>query len=196
MNYCTVIFLSLLISVPSFSADAESGSGQCYAYITEMVRSSSFPFSKWELAPDKINIDIDDDNDDDISARLFFDTDGTGTIGWVKYNKNSNKLYNTSAELDKPVELAFNNEFSKAWKYCLDGQPVYHVTTAGKHYFYRLVGDVYMKTNIFVIAGDYVQISQPGSDYIKVKYQPKQGSAVNGWLKVEGLTKVDFISTW
>jgi hypothetical protein len=46
-------------------------------YLTELVRSSNFPFKY--VSKEKTNLLIDNDTGDNVMAQLFFDTDGTGT---------------------------------------------------------------------------------------------------------------------
>ncbi|WP_129232774.1 hypothetical protein [Cronobacter condimenti] len=188
------ILLLLFVCIPrvSFCATSE----QCYLYITAMVRSSNFPLSEWNISADKINLIIDDDGDSVISAKLFYDTDGTGTVGWIEYNKDNNRLYNTSADLDKPVMLTFNNEFSKAWRYCLNGQSISQVSVKGRLYLYRLINGRYEKTNIFIVFGDYVRTTKVTAKYTQVEYQTKKGQIVSGWVQSDNLRKIDFITSW
>lgn len=93
-------------------------SENCYDYLTELVRSSNFPFSEWKIDKNKVNLLIDEENDDTISCKLFFDTDGTGTIGWIKYHKKDGKLYNTSANLDNPIELKYDLKWKNLFDSC------------------------------------------------------------------------------
>lgn len=97
----------------------ELTSDNCYDYLTELVRSSNFPFSDWKIAPGKVNLLIDDDNDELVSCKLFYETNGTGTIGWIKYLKKEGKLYNTSANLENPVPLKYDSKWKKLWDACL-----------------------------------------------------------------------------
>ncbi len=46
-------------------------SENCYDYLTELVRSSNFPFSEWKIDKNKVNLLIDEENDDTISCKLF-----------------------------------------------------------------------------------------------------------------------------
>ncbi len=94
----------------------------CYDYLTELVRSSNFPFSEWKIDKNKINLLIDEDSDDIISCKLFFDTEGTGTIGWIQYHKNNGKLFNTSANLENPVELNYDLNWKKLFDSCSSSQ--------------------------------------------------------------------------
>jgi len=90
---------------------------KCYDYLTELIRSSNFPFGNIEKS--KVNTLIDDDNGKIIRAKLFFDTDGTGTIGWAEYDIKQKKLFNTSADLDTPKELEFSNKYAMKFDSCL-----------------------------------------------------------------------------
>ncbi|MBK5509310.1 hypothetical protein JFT91_05150 [Pseudomonas sp. TH08] len=108
--------LSALLLLP-FALPASASEGSCYGYLTEMVRSSDFPFQY--VGKDKVNLLIDEDNGDMVRAQLFFDTDGTGTIGWIKYTPATRVLLNTSAELDEPVTLSFDARFADGYAKCL-----------------------------------------------------------------------------
>lgn len=108
--------LSALLLLP-FALPASASEGSCYGYLTELVRSSDFPFQY--VGKDKVNLLIDDDDGETVRAQLFFDTDGTGTIGWIKYTPATRVLLNTSAELDEPVELSFDTRFADGYANCL-----------------------------------------------------------------------------
>ncbi|MDD1009036.1 hypothetical protein M5G27_16305 [Pseudomonas shahriarae] len=108
--------LSALLLLP-FALPASASEGSCYGYLTELVRSSDFPFQY--VGKDKVNLLIDDDDGETVRAQLFFDTDGTGTIGWIKYTPATRVLLNTSAELDEPVELSFDARFADGYANCL-----------------------------------------------------------------------------
>ncbi|AXJ07751.1 hypothetical protein CFN16_27520 [Pseudomonas fluorescens] len=110
-----LLLLPLIYTIP---ASAEAGS--CYGYLTEMVRSSNFPFRY--VGKDKVNLLIDEDDGEMVRAQLLFDTDGTGTIGWIKYTPATRVLLNTSAELEEPVELSFDAKFADGYAKCLAGQ--------------------------------------------------------------------------
>ena len=108
--------LSALLLLP-FALPASASEGSCYGYLTEMVRSSDFPFQY--VGKDKVNLLIDEDDGEMVRAQLFFDTDGTGTIGWIKYTPATRVLLNTSAELDEPVTLSFDAHFADGYAKCL-----------------------------------------------------------------------------
>ncbi|MGN4051582.1 hypothetical protein [Pseudomonas sp. SM4] len=108
--------LSALLLLP-FALPASASEGSCYGYLTEMVRSSDFPFQYVGKA--KVNLLIDEDDGEVVRAQLFFDTDGTGTIGWIKYTPATRVLLNTSAELDEPVALSFDARFADGYAKCL-----------------------------------------------------------------------------
>lgn len=90
----------------------------CYDYLTELVRSSDFPFSDWNIQPNKVNLLIDHEDADSISCQLFYDTDGTGTIGWITYTRKDGKLLNTSANVENPVELPYNQKWKILFERC------------------------------------------------------------------------------
>lgn len=108
--------LSALLLLP-FTLPASASEGNCYGYLTELVRSSDFPFQY--VGKDKVNLLIDEDDGEMVRAQLFFDTDGTGTIGWIKYTPATRVLLNTSAELDEPVALSFDARFADGYAKCL-----------------------------------------------------------------------------
>lgn len=49
----------------------------------------------------------------------MFDTDGSGTIGWVKYDIRSHELLNTSAELDEPHPLTYDKQYAEQYEDCI-----------------------------------------------------------------------------
>ncbi len=105
-----------------FSLNATAGepdASKCYSYLTELVRSSNFPFKY--VKKDKVNLIIDDDSGDVVNGQLVFDTDGSGEIGWVEYHVKEQKLINTSVELEQPEELIFNKKYAEKYEACLSG---------------------------------------------------------------------------
>ncbi|MWV10839.1 hypothetical protein F3I62_01925 [Pseudomonas sp. R-28-1W-6] len=90
---------------------------QCYGYLTELVRSSNFPFTY--VTKDKANLLIDDDQGETVSAQVVFDTDGSGTMGWVQYDIQTHQLLNTSAELETPEPLNFDKKYAGQYERCI-----------------------------------------------------------------------------
>lgn len=89
----------------------------CYGYLTELVRSSNFPFKY--VDKEKTNLLIDDDTGDSVMAQLLFDTSGTGIIGWVQYDVTHRQLSNISANMEEPQELTFDISFAKDYEKCI-----------------------------------------------------------------------------
>ncbi|MFJ7316687.1 hypothetical protein ACIQVE_28935 [Pseudomonas sp. NPDC098747] len=92
-------------------------SGSCYQYLTELVRSSNFPFRY--VKKDKANLLLDNDSGDEVTAQLFFDTNGSGVIGWVNYKVGQRLLYNISADVDEPQSLTFDKAFAEKYEKCI-----------------------------------------------------------------------------
>jgi hypothetical protein len=88
----------------------------CYSYLTELVRSSNFPFKY--VKKGKVNLLIDDDANGVVNAQLFFETDGSGEMGWIEYRVLDRKLMNTSADLDEPEELIFDKKYAEKYDEC------------------------------------------------------------------------------
>lgn len=110
--------LSALLLLPlTYAIPATAEARSCYGYLTEMVRSSNFPFRY--VGKDKVNLLIDDDDGETVRAKLLYDTNGTGTIGWIKYIPATRVLLNTSGELEEPVELSFDAKFANGYATCL-----------------------------------------------------------------------------
>jgi hypothetical protein len=115
---CFIVVILFFISNAAFPNEAGSSDhGECYQYITEMVRSSNFKFEY--VKKEKVNILIDDDAGNEVTAQVFYDTNGTGTIGWITYKVDQHELYNTSTDLDFPVKLKFNKNFSNMYEQCI-----------------------------------------------------------------------------
>ena len=50
---------------------------------------------------------------------MAFDTDGSGTIGWIQYDIQTHQLLNTSAELETPELLTFNKKHADQYERCI-----------------------------------------------------------------------------
>ncbi|WP_285960488.1 hypothetical protein [Pseudomonas tohonis] len=50
---------------------------------------------------------------------LAFETEGSGLIGWVKYESRTRKLLNISAELDDPKPLTYDKLFAEQYEACI-----------------------------------------------------------------------------
>lgn len=187
-----VSLLSLLPFSMSFAASPE----QCNAYFTELVRSSNFPFKEWNIKPKEVNLIIDEDDDSIISAKLVVDTDGSGTIGWVLFDKLKAELFNTTIDPESPIKLTYNNEYEKAQKYCLSGEVIYQVQSKKRVYFFEKTDSGMKKTNTFIVNGDYVKRFETQNKYTKVSYQTKSGTNVTGWVELASLRQIDFKSSW
>lgn len=101
----------------SSTAKSNQEEGSCHGYLTELVRSSDFPFKY--VSKEKANLLIDNDTGDSIMAQLFFDTDGTGTIGWVQYDVTQRQLFNVSADVEEPEELTFDASHATEYETCI-----------------------------------------------------------------------------
>lgn len=113
-----IALASLLFETVQASASTlKNNRSQCYSYLTELVRSSSFPFTYVEK--DKANLLIDDDQGETVSAQVVFDTDGSGIIGWVRYDIQTHQLLNTSAELETPKPLSFDKKYADLYERCI-----------------------------------------------------------------------------
>lgn len=190
--FLPTLFLSLLPVTASWAATPE----QCYSYFTELVRSSNFSFSEWGVKPHQVNLVIDEDDEFLIRAKLIMDTEGTGTIGWVIFDKNNNELYNTTIDPDEPIRLTFNNEYNKAQKYCLVGEIVYQVKQNERLNLFDKTEKGFKKTPVFIVKGDYVNRREEADGYSHITYQTKSGSTVSGWVDSAALREIDFKNAW
>lgn len=126
MRYPTLFLIAFLGITACATQPAEESSaakpnheeGSCYGYLTELVRSSNFPFKY--IPKEKTNLLIDNDTGDSVTAQLFFDTDGTGTIGWVQYNVTQRQLLNISGDVEEPEELTFDTSFATEYETCIN----------------------------------------------------------------------------
>lgn len=112
---CEAAFAGAL-TVVSLKNEKEQSISDCYGYLTELVRSSNFPFKY--VKKNKVNLVIDDDANDIVNAQLIFETDGSGEIGWIEYRVLEHKLMNTSADLDEPKTLIFDESYAKKYDEC------------------------------------------------------------------------------
>ncbi|HEK1719145.1 TPA: hypothetical protein SMT55_000292 [Proteus mirabilis] len=193
INMLSIIIF--ILTTFSYSINAATPE-QCYAYFTELVRSSSFDFSQWKLKPKSVNLIIDEDNDDYIRAKLVIDTDGTGTIGWVYFDKKNNALYDVTLDPNSSTKLNFNNEYLKAQKKCLKGEEIYQVEKSGRVYLMEKTEQGFIRTKIFIISGDYVSVIETKENNSFIHYQLKNNTIVTGWVKSGTLRKIDFVDSW
>jgi hypothetical protein len=110
------ILPSVLDTIKSDETSTIHKNEDCYNYLTELVRSSDFPFEN--IKKEKVNLLIDEDNGELIRAKIFFNTDGTGTIGWIEYHLKERKLYNSSANLEEPEEIKYDINWAKKFEKC------------------------------------------------------------------------------
>ncbi|KTC10091.1 hypothetical protein AO391_24965 [Pseudomonas marginalis ICMP 9505] len=111
-----------IFSIPAFAGgaetvDARSDGEGCYGYLTEMVRSSDFPFRY--TTKDKVNLLIDKDDGEHVLAQLNYETSGEGIIGWVEYDIHDQLLVNSSADLEEPVALNYDKKYAKGYQDCI-----------------------------------------------------------------------------
>ena len=111
-------FLALFFahSALAETAPLKSNRSSCYNDLVELVRSSTFPFPG---PKEKTSLVIDDDQGMVISARVRLDSDGTGTLGWIRYDVGRRELLNTSANLDTPESLAFDKKWADRYEQCI-----------------------------------------------------------------------------
>lgn len=112
-----VLATLLCVAIQAGASTLRSDRSQCYGYLTTLVRSSNFPFTY--VKKDKANLLIDEDLGETVSAQVVFDTDGSGTIGWVRYDIQSHQLLNTSAELETPKQLSFEKKYADLYERCI-----------------------------------------------------------------------------
>lgn len=101
---------------------------QCVKIFVNLVRSSDFDFKAWrgdksvEWTKEHISFEFDTWDKHTILARLFFDWQdsssdefqGTGTIGFVKYDRKTQTLENMNLE----TPLNFDKNLAKKLKSC------------------------------------------------------------------------------
>lgn len=109
-----ILGAALLCSKTSNASDEQA---RCYGYLTELVRSSNFPFNY--VSKEKTNLLIDNDSGDRVMAQLFFDTNGTGTIGWIQYDVPHRQLFNISGDVNERQELKFDASFAAEYEICI-----------------------------------------------------------------------------
>ncbi|WP_051462085.1 hypothetical protein [Commensalibacter papalotli (ex Servin-Garciduenas et al. 2014)] len=123
-RYSCILLLSIFTGLVTNQTAFAQPHLECYAYVTEMVRSSNFPVH--EVGKDKINLLIDDDQPNMISAQVVYDVisqpDNPNTsvaIGWIKYDVNKHILWNNSADLNEHrVQLTYNKKYAVGFDQC------------------------------------------------------------------------------
>ncbi|MBD9516105.1 hypothetical protein [Pseudomonas sp. PDM22] len=110
--------LSALSTVRAEDGLVKDGRSECYSFLTELVRSSNFPFLYVDKG--KINLLIDDRQGEVVVAQLVFDTDGSGSAGWIKYDAGTRELFNISAVLEEPHSLHYENKYAEQYGRCIN----------------------------------------------------------------------------
>ncbi|MDA8486831.1 hypothetical protein NNO07_27550 [Pseudomonas resinovorans] len=114
----SLTLVSIFFAMDQAYADTlKSNRSHCYAYLTELVRSSNFPFTY--VKSNKANLLIDDDQGETVSAQVVFDTNGSGTMGWVQYEIRTHQLLNTSVDLEAPEPLTFERVYAEQYERCI-----------------------------------------------------------------------------
>lgn len=180
-----------------FSSNINAASpDDCYDYMTKLVRSSNFPFSPWGLKPKQVNLVIDIDNSEYTVARLRFRTFGTGTIGWIKFDKINNILYNIDTASEKEIKLKYNNEYLKVYKACLEDKILYQVNKNGRLYLMEYNNNLFTKTTTFILQKDYVEVLKTKGKYSLIKYQTRNNKNLTGWVVSDLLREINFNTSW
>ncbi|WP_047338133.1 MULTISPECIES: hypothetical protein [Pseudomonas] len=123
MRYLNLTGLGLLIAcaaTPALAEESNPGKG-CYGYLTELVRSSDFPYRDF-TTPEHLKLLIDRDDGDQLSLQLFYETSGSGIIGWVRYDVPQQALWNVSIDPEEPQALKFDQGFARAYASCLEAR--------------------------------------------------------------------------
>lgn len=110
------------VSLATYNESTEktgNKSEDCNDYLTEMVKSSTFPFEAYIVKKEDIHLLIDEEDETAIQAKVFIETDGTGTLGWIEFNKNEKNLYNTSANLENPELLDYDADWLQRYEECI-----------------------------------------------------------------------------
>ena len=98
-----------------------------------------------------MNLILDDETNDVINAKVVFDTDGTGTLGWIEYHIKERKLFNSSANLEIPEELKYDSKFVDLFEKC---KGIKNNNTASKKENFNLKS-VFEKCNLISLPNKY-----------------------------------------
>ncbi|MDI2112607.1 hypothetical protein [Commensalibacter nepenthis] len=122
MIYQRILVTGIVTLLLTTTATAKE-SARCYGYLTEMVRNSNFPVR--DVTNNKINLLIDDDQPNMITAQVVYDVipqpDNSSfvSIGWIKYDVTNHILWNNSADLNEhPIKLSFNQKYAGGFDQC------------------------------------------------------------------------------
>jgi hypothetical protein len=86
-----------------------------FYYLEKLVLSSKFPFPD-DIPQEKIHVLYDSDENYIYLCRVYFDTDGTGTLGWVKYDVKCENLYDITGNEGTMNVLAFDKKWSDEFR--------------------------------------------------------------------------------
>lgn len=75
--------------------------------IRELIIDSSFDFGK--IKKDEVKVMVDNLLNKVMLVKIYVDTDGTGTLGWLNVDFNKNRIFDIS-DPENPISLTFNKE--------------------------------------------------------------------------------------
>jgi len=114
------------------------------------VKNSNFRFNEWNVKPKEVNLIIDEDDNLIFTEKLVVDTDGTGPIGWILFNKSKTEFLNTTVDTEKPMRLSYNDEYKKSQKYYLSDEVVYQFQSKKCTCFFEKTDPGMKKINTFL----------------------------------------------
>jgi hypothetical protein len=89
-----------------------------YDYLTKLIRTSNFPFARWEIEASEIKLMIDEHNNNLITAMMYIDNNeqknnqtAISTIAWLQYNIETGELFDITIDENRPQRL----NYDKSW---------------------------------------------------------------------------------
>lgn len=89
-------------------------SSDCQTCLTEIIIHSNFPFP---VNKSQVKVRIDEESVDFVKMKLYDDSNGNPTLGWVIYRPKERKLANVSGYLDS-LPLAVHQKWLDKYEAC------------------------------------------------------------------------------
>jgi len=158
-----------------------------YDYLVELIRHSTFPFDKWDIKLKDVTLIIDNDDKESISVLLKDATSEpftSGTLGWVRYDKKSGKLFDESAHLEHPVELQYDVGWYDVMQTIFSDREQHYLYIKAKSFLYFNTSEV-SKSKKFLIKDDCALILNGSKDgwYHIYFLHSKWGTQTIMWIK-------------
>lgn len=113
-------------------------------------------------------------------------------VGFYRFNIWNEILESLDVNLENPNEIKFDKKWVSPLSYCVLNERFYKVQGIKRLYFYEYIGDSFKKSDKFIVANDYVKLTEEKFDYSRVIFYDSYGREHNGWVLSKHLSLVDY----